>query len=76
MKEMKYLTFIIMTIIGIIMMYITYSIGHTLYEGLVSKIGRPSFLFFVGACMFTTLVLDTVYVVLFREFLRLVKGED
>lgn len=76
MKGMEYLTFIIMTIIGIIMMYITYSIGHTLYEGLVSKIGRPSFLFFVGACMFTTLVLDTVYVVLFRKFLRLVKGED
>ena len=76
MKEMKYLTFIIMTIIGIIMMYITYSIGHTLYEGLVSKIGRPSFLFFVGACMFTMLVLDTVYVVLFRKFLRLVKGVD
>lgn len=76
MKEMKYLTFIIMTIIGTIMMYITYSIGHTLYEGLVSKTGRPSFLFFVGACMFTTLVLDTVYVVLFRKFLRLVKGED
>lgn len=49
MKGMEYLTFVIMIIIGVIMMYITYSTGYTLYEGLVSKIGRPSFLFFCGS---------------------------